>query len=732
MNESTEQTNPQLVELGANADGRALVLSSTSDPQLLVRTHGTKFLVTDRFGNIAPSGARELGLFANDTRFLSHYALHVQGVELTHLSAGRSRDAYNQIDLMMAGPAEVAFLDDSQHYFHLQRRQLLDEEFVDEITLTSYVSAATTLELVLSLDADFADVFEVRGAKRAARGVGMPAEIGSDSVKLTYRGRDGEHYITHIQFSPEPTTLSANEARFRFELAAGETQRLLVTVQPTHGKQTHLHALPLSFGARADQLAERTAEFRGACTRIRCSHGLLQRVFEQSVSDLAFLRLPLGAHQILAAGIPWFCAAFGRDALITAYQTLLLNPSLAKESLRVLAAYQGRRFDPRTEEEPGRIFHELRLGEMARTRESPHSPYYGTIDATPLFVVLLDATYQVTADEGWLRELQPALEAALAWIDTRSEDGTRLVTYKRESVNGLDNQGWKDSRAAIAFPDGTLAQAPIALCEVQGYCVDAYARGAHLLSVLGKPELAQRYEARAQTFAALVHERFWLPDLGRYAYAHDGLGRTVPTVVSNLGHLLWSRLPNPDAARATADLLLRPESFSGFGIRTLAAGQPAYNPLSYHNGTVWPHDNSIIAQGMASYGLMGHVSAVFEGMIDAMSYFHDYRLPELFCGMPREQGNLVRYPVACSPQAWAAGTPFLLLQAVLGIQVDAPRRKLSIRSATLPPSVEWCELDNLRVGESQVHVRFRRVGARVHVDALDITGPHLRAEIEHD
>jgi glycogen debranching enzyme len=435
---------------------------------------------------------------------------------------------------------------------------------------------------------------------------------------------------------------------------------------------------------------------------------------------------------ILAAGIPWFCAPFGRDALLTASQSLLVNPSLAKDSLRVLAAYQGKRFDEHTEEEPGKIFHELRFGEMAQTRETPHTPYYGSIDATPLFVIVADATYQVTADGLWLRQLQAAVESALAWIDARSGAGTHFVTYRRQSARGLDNQGWKDSRAAVAYPDGRLAAAPIALCEIQGYCADAYRRGARLLAELGKPELAERYAARAKALRALTNEHFWLPELGRYAYALDADGKAVDTVVSNLGHLLWSRIPDEPCAGATADLLLRSESFSGFGIRTLAAGQAAYNPLSYHNGTVWPHDNSIIAKGMANYGYTSHATDVFEGLIAAMHYFRDHRLPELFCGMPREAGDVVRYPVACSPQAWAAGAPFLLLQSVLGIHADAPRRKLSIRNACLPPSIEWCELDNLRVGSSRVRVRFRRADKRVHVDALEISGAHLRTEIAHE
>jgi len=425
---------------------------------------------------------------------------------------------------------------------------------------------------------------------------------------------------------------------------------------------------------------------------------------------------------IVAAGIPWFCCPFGRDALLTSYEALLLNPDLATQSLRALASFQGRRDHEANEEEPGKIIHELRFGEMAGSGEIPHSPYYGSVDATPLFVVVLDATYRVTGDLGLVRELREALLGALAWIDRQSDSGTRFVRYQRRSPGVLPP----------LVVEAARAEPPIALCEVQGYCVDAYARGGRLLQVLGDAELAGRYAARAETLRTLTNERMWLADRGRYAFAVDGAGRTLPTVVSNLGHLLWSRVPPADRALSTAELLLSPASFSGFGIRTLATGQPVYNPLSYHNGTVWPHDNALVAKGLANYGHTALAARVFDGLLEAMHYFRDRRLPELFCGMPQTSGNLVRYPVACSPQAWASAAPFLLLQAVLGLHVDAPRRRLQIRNACLPRSMDWVELEGLRIGETRVTLRLRRDGERVHVERLDVTGPSIRTEVEID
>jgi glycogen debranching enzyme len=710
-------------------EGTPLELSSAADVEQLVRAQGTLFLVTNACGDIAPRGARDLGLFSHDTRFLSHLALRVTDADLVHLSSDRSHDAYNQIDLMISGGDDGEFLDDPQNYVHIRRRQLLDDSFAEELVVTSYLGRPVTIRLSLQFDADFADIFEVRGAKRKARGLRRPPEVARDRVVLAYDGRDGVRYASELTFSPAPDELRGDSASYRLQIEPGQSAQVLLSL--THrNERLQPSAHRATFAARSEQLIQEAEGFRHSCTQVRCSNGVVQQVLDQAIADLGRMRLDLGGSQIIAAGIPWFCAPFGRDSLITSYAALLLNPALGKDSLRVLASYQGKRHDDTTEEEPGKIFHELRFGEMARNHETPHTPYYGTIDATPLFVVVAEAVYRMTADDAWLAELGPAIEAALRWIDARSEDGTRFVSYTRRSAGGLDNQGWKDSKAAVVTPDGRRALPPIALCEIQGYCADAYARGASLLRALGKHELAGRYAARAESLRALIEAELWLPDKGRYAYAVDGTGEKLDTVVSNLGHLLWSNVVSPERALATADLLLDARSFSGFGLRTLASGQAAYNPLSYHNGTVWPHDNALIVKGLSQYGLATHASAVFDGLIAAMTHFRDHRLPELFCGLPREGGNLVRYPVACSPQAWAAATPFLLLHAALGIHVDAPERRLTIRHPQFPAAIEWVELDNLRVGQSHVQLRLRRVQNKVHVERLDVSGPHLRTEVE--
>jgi glycogen debranching enzyme len=455
---------------------------------------------------------------------------------------------------------------------------------------------------------------------------------------------------------------------------------------------------------------------------------VLDEVLRQSSIDLHALTVDLGGHRVLAAGLPWFCCPFGRDTLLAAYEALTLNPDLAVSTLRGVAQLQGKKVDDFTEEEPGKIFHELRFGEMAASREIPHSPYYGSVDATPLFVVVAHATYKVTGDAELARELVPSIRAALGWIDGRSKDGTELVTYERSTERGLENQGWKDSRAAVSFPDGRRAVLPIALAEVQGYCVDAYRRGGDLLAAAGEPD-AERYRDRARVLAEAAYRALWLEQEGRYAFAIDGEGRALPTVVSNVGHLLWSRVPPAARGRSTADLLMGPDSLSTFGIRTLAAGQPVFNPLSYHNGTIWPHDNALIAKGFANYGLSDHACRLFEVCMRAMGHLRDRRVPELFCGMSQD-GALVRYPVACSPQAWAGAAPFLLLQAVLGIHVNGPRQQLLVQNPQLPEPLTRVEIDGLRVGRSRVSLRVRRVGSRCHVDRLDVAGAPLRTLVE--
>lgn len=697
----------------------------------LVRARGSMFLVTTQQGNIAPAGARELGLFLRDTRFLSHYELELSSGSPVRLSADTGHPAFNQVDLMLSDAEREEMLDDPMNYFHIRRRQMLDGGLIEEIVLTNFLMRTCEFQLTLRFAADFADIFEVRGAQRPKRGTLHPPRIEGSSVVLSYTGLCGTRYETLLSFGLVPSELTDDRAVFDMSLPRDRSTSLEVRVLPVVAAATRSRP-GLPFVRRADWLANEEQMFRAGSTKYTCDDGVLQSVLDQAISDLHALRVQFDHHTIVGAGIPWFCAPFGRDSLITSYEALTLNPDFATDTLRTLAAFQGKKFDAVTEEEPGKIFHELRFGEMARCREIPHSPYYGSIDSTPLFVIVADSTFRLAHDRAFLQELRPAIEAAIGWIDERSQKGTKLVRYERRSPQGLLNQGWKDSRSGVSFPDGRRAALPIALVEVQGYCVDAYARAAGLFRELGDEESANRCERSAETMSELVNRLFWMPEANRYAYAIDGSDRLLPTIVSNVGHLLWSGVVSPDRAIATARTLVASSSFSGFGIRTLASEQPVYNPLSYHNGTVWPHDNAIIVRGFVRYGLYDEALKVFDGLHAAMTYCRDHRLPELFCGIGKRSGPLVRYPVACSPQAWASAAPFLLLQSILGLRPDAPRGRLVIKNPRLPGTLRKLELQGLRIGSSLVDIGFKRGGRRCHVDKLNVTGGPLKTSIEID
>ncbi len=732
-NGSTKSEDVSAAAASSRAENPApplLDLPMVGEIERLVRARGAMFLVTTRQGDVTPKGARELGLFYKDTRFLSHYELEVRNRRAVRLSAETSDPAYNQIDLMLSDPEHEELLEDPSNFLHIRRRQILDGGLLEEVVFTNFLMRTCDIEVVMWFGADFADVFEVRGAKRARRGSTERPRIDGASVTLRYSGLCGTDYETVVSFSAPPAQIAEDHAVFELSLPPNGRTSFEVRVSPVLDGTTHSRP-GLSFARSAEMRTHDAQTFRTNSTRHVCDNAVLQAVLDQSVADLHALRVEFDRHTIVGAGIPWFCAPFGRDALITSYEALTLNPDFATQALRTLAAFQGKKFETLTEEEPGKIFHELRFGEMARCGEIPHSPYYGSIDATPLFVIVAEAAHRFTGDVAFLRELRPALEAALGWIDARSECATRLVRYEQQSPKGLRNQGWKDSGSGVSFPDGRRAVAPIALVEVQGYCADAYARGAKIFEELGDAPLAERYERRAANMRDLVNRAFWMPEANRYAYAIDGRDRVLPTIVSNIGHLLWSRVAPADRATATACTLLASSSFSGFGIRTLASEQPVYNPLSYHTGTVWPHDNALIVRGLASYGLAHEATKAFDGLLAAMAYCRDGRLPELFCGMGKRSGALVRYPVACSPQAWASAAPLLLVQSVLGLEADAPRGRLVVKNPRLPRGVRKLELHGMRVGNALVSIRFRRGAAnRCHVDRLDVTGGALKTDIE--
>ncbi|HKO15413.1 MAG TPA: amylo-alpha-1,6-glucosidase, partial [Gemmatimonadaceae bacterium] len=472
--------------------------------------------------------------------------------------------------------------------------------------------------------------------------------------------------------------------------------------------------------------------WRAACSRWTSTVDVFDATLARAVDDLRALYVEIDGAEVISAGIPWYSTVFGRDSIITSLQTLPLTPRIAADTLRYLASWQGTKEDRYTEEQPGKILHELRRGELARSGEIPHVPYYGSVDATPLWVVLLHETWRWTGDLALVRELMPNALRALEWIDRYGDlDGDGFVEYASTSERGLVNQGWKDSSDGVPFPDGRLPAPPIALVEVQGYVYDARVRAAALCDVLGDAARAERLRSEAAGLRERILERFWLEEPGTFALALDRDKRPVPTVTSNAGHLLWSRVPDPARAARTAAVLLAPRMFSGWGIRTLSAAHPVYNPMSYHDGSVWPHDNALIVLGLSHYGHVREALPVVAAMQEAAAQLEFHRLPELFCGMTRGSGlQPVLYPVSCSPQAWASGAFFMFLQAVLGLLPDAPAGVLHVRDPRLPTGVDELTITGLHIGGSRVALQFRRHHDRTLANLIGVEGAPVQVRIE--
>ncbi len=747
-------------------DGRALTarpedLLGYTDPSAqpeatgvdkLVLKRGNLFLVANRLGDVFPAGARDLGLFLTDTRHLSAWRLAVRGGPPLCLSSQVSFDYLAQIDFTITSLHEGDLLGrEPVNYVHLRRDQLIDDVFVDRLVLTNFLDRPMDLWLEMSWAADFADVFEIRGAQRAARGSYELPRVERDRAVLRYDGRDGRLYATEIRVegirSDGPARLShlgGRGARVDLHLDPAERVEVSFVVAagidrvPAGGQRgrDEDRAVPRgpspSFDARARATHEAYDAYARSSTRFRSSNDLFDLALVQGVADLKALTVYHFGEPVISAGIPWYTCPFGRDALIAGYEALLAQPDVARDALRFLARLQGERDDPARDEEPGKIPHEMRFGEMAAAGEVPHSPYYGSADATPLFLVLLDEYHRWTDDRETVDALLPAAERALQWLDRYADlDGDGLVEYARRTPKGLRNQGWKDSHDGVPFANGRPAEPPIALVEVQGYAVDARRRMAALYRRLGREGDGARLLAAAGAQAEAIEARFWMEGRGTYALALDREKRQVDALTSNPGHLLFSSVAAPERARRVVESLLGEAMWSGWGIRTLAARQPAYNPLSYHNGTVWPHDNALAAMGMSHYGMTAHAADVLTGLWAAAQQFRHLRLPELFCGLSRSAGLFpVHYPVACSPQAWSSAAWFLLVRAVLGLFPDAPARTLYVRSPWLPPFLDELTLEGLRIGPARATLRFTRGAKAAFAEVIDVEGGSLKVHID--
>jgi glycogen debranching enzyme len=697
----------------------------------LVLKEGRLFLLTDASGNVTPPGACELGLFFEDTRVLSHYDLRNAGGRPDVLSSQAARVFASQIDLTVTDREFGGVFSEPKNFLHIRREQLLDDFMTDRLVMTNYMGRTVDFWIELGFAADFADIFEVRGAGRPARGQFFQPLVREREVSWVYRGLDDELRRTLIQFSITPTELEGGRARWILKLEPKESLELEVLIIPElSGNRLPLPRRP--FADRFGRVRAAYDEWHREATEIRGDDEFFNSALRQAITDLRALMAEHEGQSTISAGIPWFTAPFGRDAIITSMQVLLVNPDIARQTLLFLAAYQGREVNDWTEEEPGKILHELRRGEMAACREIPHVPYYGSVDSTPLFLILIGEMLRWTGDLNLVRRLLPQAERALEWIDDFGDvDGDGFVEYTRRSARGLVNQGWKDSGDGVAFPDGSLPEPPIVLIEVQGYVYAAKNELAEIFAALGNNRRAAQLRAEAAALRQRINDAFWMEDRGFYALALDGRKQRIATITSNPGHLLWAGVPTPEQARRMANVLLADEMFSGWGVRTLARHQPAYNPLSYHNGTIWPHDNALIALGLARYGLRREAEVIFNALVDAALHFRYHRLPELFCGIWRGETDApVAYPVSCSPQAWAAGAFFQMLQGLLGIEPDGQGRMVRLVQPHLPKRFRFLDVHRMAVGGSRVSLQFNRHGERTMANVIDLAGDPLNVRID--
>jgi glycogen debranching enzyme len=701
------------------------VLSERPQPTLTVKDDDL-FLVTDTLGNISGCSLDEAngskGLFCSDTRFLSRLELQIEGRSPVLLSS--TADKGFSLSVLCTNPRIEDRL--NAETIGIRRELVLNGALFEEIELANYSTSTVSFELSLSFDGDFIDLFEVRGFARDKHGKLLRLvepttddtesnQLATNDGKLTlaYQGLDGLIMESRIEFQHRlPDHFKGYTAIWQIEMSSHETLKLgyRLSMMINNKPSSTVGAASTLGQARAAELMEEQ-QWVQQITKIRSDKSTFNRVIERAEQDMYLLRQSFGKYKTVSAGVPWFSTLFGRDSIITASQTLMLNPEIGKETLYLLAHYQGKVDDEWREEEPGKILHELRLGEMARCQEIPHTPYYGTIDATPLWLMLYAEYYAWTHDVETLEALWPNALAAMEWIDRNSKENGYLG-YIRKSRRGLANQGWKDSGDCIVDRKGELANGPITLCEVQGYVYAAKIRLAEIARMKKRLDLAERWQEEARNLKLRFNKDFWIEDLDFCALALDGDGKLVDSITSNPGHCLNLGIFTPEKAYSVAERLRAPDMFNGWGIRTLSSLSAAYNPMGYHTGSVWPHDNSLIAVGLRSLGLVDQALEVFQGLFDMTSLQNYHRPPELFCGYERNGDNSpVQYPVACTPQAWSTGSVFQLLQMMVNLVPDAQNNCLRIIDPALPESINQLSLHNLKVGTTILDLEFERSGS---------------------
>lgn len=685
---------------------------------------GNSFAVLDHFGDIQATGPSEQGLFFNDTRFLSHLSVSINGVRPLLLSSAVTEDNFTlEADLTNPDLLDHEGIRLPKDTLHILRTAVLgNDAMFQSFSLRNFGTHPIGFEFALAFDADFADIFEVRGTERARHGTMLPDEGQTGERVVSYLGLDKVNRRTRVTFEPEPGSIERRRAVWQIELEPGARMAIEFAL---HCEQDGLTPSCVSLAESNKNRARFRADRKARAAAIESSNGTFNDWVRRSRADLDLLITETPNGPYAYAGIPWFSTAFGRDGIITALQCLWFDPTLAAGTLRYLAEHQATETDPQADAEPGKILHETRRSEMAATGEVPFGRYYGSVDATPLFVMLAAAYHARTGDTDLIRDIWPNLEAALAWIARHSAQNVDgFLTYDRKSMDGLVNQGWKDSGDAVFHADGRLAEAPIALAEVQAYVYGAWQGAAKLAVALGHDHRATDFSGRADAMRQRFDAAFWLDELGTYALALDGSGRPCQVRASNAGHVLLSGLALHERAETLAASLMAPASFSDWGIRTIAETEARYNPMSYHNGSIWPHDNALIAIGFGRYRLHDQMLALMTGLYDTAASTDLKRLPELFCGFPRRPGaSPTAYPVACSPQAWSSAAVFGVLGAALGISFEPENHLIRFTQPVLPPWLDDVLISNLQLAGSTVDLRVSRRDDGLAVDVIRQQGP---------
>jgi glycogen debranching enzyme len=697
-----------------------LATSSPADERRRVLKDNDLFALFDRFGDIQPIGMGEEGIYLGDTCFLSHQELLIDGVRPMYLNSTVKDDNGLFIvelmnpDLHPAGKNRIV-----KGELHVFRAKLLWQGVCYEhVRVANYGLDPIETTMSIEFGADYKDIFEVRGFSRTRRGQHMPSRAEARELLFEYHGLDETVRRTRIGFDPAPLKLTGGRAEFGIALAPKEETHIYLTVACECGGEPALR--PTDYFSAFKAVNRALASHLEQRCKIVTSDPLFNNWIDRSTADLVMLttRRPEGNYPY--AGLPWYSTTFGRDGILTAREYLWIDPSLAKGVLAFLAATQATELDAERDAEPGKILHEARQGELAQLNEIPFRRYYGTVDATPLFIGLAGAYYERTGDLEFIRSIWDNIRRALQWIDRYGDrDGDGFVEYARYRESGLAQQGWKDSHDSVFHRDGRLADAPIALCEVQGYVYEAKLRAADLAERLGELPLAQELREAAGLLKKNFNEAFWCEEIGMYALALDGNKQQCAVPSSNAGHCLWSGIATPERAARIAEQLLQEEFFCGWGIRTIPSTEARYNPMAYHNGSVWPHDNAIIAEGMARYGFTDKAMHVFSALREASLYMDQSRMPELFCGFERrpDEGPTL-YPVACSPQAWSAATVFSLLQSCLGLCFDPQNSEIRLRHPQLPPFLDRVELRQLAVNGATIDLMLQRYPNNVGVNVM--------------